>query len=208
MKQLTIVIFAKAPVAGFAKTRLIPALGSAGAARLARRMLDATLRAAVAAGVGSVELCVTPDPAAFDWSTLLGIIRAPSVMVSGQGGGDLGARLARVARRITYANRATLLIGTDCPGLGSSVLCAAAAALEANDAVLVPSLDGGYVLLGLNRYHASLFRGVSWGTATVAAATSARLDALGWTTCRLPALRDIDEPNDLPAVPKGWLDGR
>jgi len=57
-----IVIFAKAPVAGLAKTRLIPALGAETAARLARRMLLHTLHEASEAAVGQVELCVTPHP--------------------------------------------------------------------------------------------------------------------------------------------------
>ena len=55
-----IIIFAKAPVPGFAKTRLIPALGEAGAAGLARQMLFDTLKEALAAGIGPVELCVWP----------------------------------------------------------------------------------------------------------------------------------------------------
>ncbi len=208
MKPITIVIFAKAPVAGSAKTRLIPALGALGAARLARRMLEATLRSAVAAGVGTVELCAAPEVAEFDWADVLGRAHAPGIVVSNQGRGDLGARMARAARRIARGDGATLLIGTDCPALTGKVLRAAAAALEDCDVVLVPSIDGGYVLLGLNRYHPSLFRGVAWGSATVASVTLARVEALGWSIRCLPALRDIDEPGDLAAAPANWLESR
>ena len=62
MSAVRIIIFAKAPQAGLAKTRLIPALGAVGAAQLARRMLEATLASALAADVGPVELCLTPAP--------------------------------------------------------------------------------------------------------------------------------------------------
>ena len=67
MKPVRIVIIAKAPVPGLAKTRLIPALGAQGAALLARRMFEHSVRAALDARVGTVELCVTPGPQAWAW---------------------------------------------------------------------------------------------------------------------------------------------
>ncbi|HSM20899.1 MAG TPA: glycosyltransferase, partial [Rubrivivax sp.] len=57
----SVIVFAKAPVAGMAKTRLAPALGSARAAALAERMLRHALTQAAAADVGPVELCAAPD---------------------------------------------------------------------------------------------------------------------------------------------------
>ena len=60
MTTTRIIVIAKAPVPGFAKTRLIPALGETGAARLAARMLQHTLATALAAGIGPVELCAAP----------------------------------------------------------------------------------------------------------------------------------------------------
>jgi uncharacterized protein len=59
--RTALIVFARAPVAGQAKTRLIPALGAAGAAALAERLLELALGAAVAAGFDTVELCATPD---------------------------------------------------------------------------------------------------------------------------------------------------
>ncbi len=96
MKPLVITIFAKAPQPGFAKTRLIPALGEIGAARLAQRLLMHTLTESLAAGVGRVELCVTPSITDPVWQTFA----VPhDVQWSDQGGGDLGARMARRAQR-------------------------------------------------------------------------------------------------------------
>lgn len=193
-----IVIFAKIPVAGLVKTRLIPALGAQGAARLAAALLDHTVAQALSSGVGPVELCVTPGPHDPVWSRL-----APQATLnwSDQGDGDLGARMARAAQRALSAGEPVLLMGTDCPELTAGRIQTAAASLTAADAVLVPAFDGGYVLLGLNRFDASLFAGIAWSTATVAQETRRRVEQLGWSLQTLPTLHDIDEPADLRWLP-------
>jgi rSAM/selenodomain-associated transferase 1 len=191
MTRTRVVIFAKAPVPGQAKTRLIPALGEAGAARLAQEMLAATVNEAVASGL-DVELCATPAPSAPEWEPFL-----PGVEVTDQGDGDLGERLARATERVIGARENILLIGTDCPELARERLKAAAEALEHYDAVLHPAHDGGYVLLGLRRFDASIFTGIEWSTSAVSAATEARIEALGWSLHIGETLRDIDEPDDL-----------
>ena len=205
MSAVRILIFAKAPVAGLAKTRLIPSLGAQGAADLARRMLTHTLEQALSAGVGPVELCVTPSPADPIWHAF----PAPAAVTwSDQGEGDLGARMARAARRSVGAGEAVLLIGTDCPALDGGQLRLAAQSLETFDATLVPSADGGYVLLGLKRFHASLFEDIEWSTHTVARETLHRLGQLGLRVQIAPSVHDIDEPDDLQWLPQGWLKSR
>ncbi len=196
-----ILVFAKAPVSGRVKTRLIPALGAAGAARLARRLLDHTLAQALAAGCGTVELCASPDFSAPDWAA---VPLPPGVAASVQGDGDLGARLARAARRHLAQGGQVLLIGTDCPALSAVRLRAAAAALADHDAALYPALDGGYTLLGLRADHPSLFTAIPWSTAQVAAVTRARMQILGWRVWVGEALPDIDTPADLVQLPE-WL---
>jgi rSAM/selenodomain-associated transferase 1 len=156
-----ILVFAKAPVSGRAKTRLIPALGAAGAAGLARRLLEHTLAQALAAGCGTVELCASPDFSAPEWAD---VPLPPGVATSAQGDGDLGARLARAARRHLAQGARVLLIGTDCPALSAVRLQAAAAALADHEAALYPALDGGYTLLGLRADHPSLFADIPWST--------------------------------------------
>jgi rSAM/selenodomain-associated transferase 1 len=183
-----IVIFAKQPVPGKVKTRLIPALGEDGAARLAAKMLDRTIEEALATGL-QVELCGDPDPA--------GWYRGPAA-VSAQGEGDLGARLARAAR-----HPPVLLIGSDCPELDRDRLTAAAEALAAHDAILHPATDGGYVLLGLARFDPSIFADIPWSSSAVCAETLARLDALGWRVEVRGTLSDVDEPADLALVGLG-----
>ena len=196
MKATRIVIFAKAPVPGSVKTRLIRVLGAAGAARLAQRMLADTIDHALAAGLSIPELCATPDPDDASWAGHL----PAGVRLSDQGPGDLGQRLAAATRRVIEGGERILLIGTDCPKLNGKRLREAAAQLDAHDAVIHPAFDGGYVLLGLRRTDPSLFDNVAWSTDTVAATTIARISALGWSLFVGDTLQDIDEPADLEAV--------
>lgn len=203
MKPVRIVIFAKAPQPGFAKTRLIPALGAQGAADLARRLLMHTLSEALAAAVGPVELCVTPSAADAVWRKLP---ISEVVQWSDQGEGDLGDRLAHATRRVTDGGESVLLIGADCPELNAACLRQAAQDLRSTDATLFPTADGGYALLGLNRFHSSIFMGIAWSTDTVAFETLCRLEQLGWIVQSHPKLHDIDEPADLKWLPSGWTE--
>lgn len=203
MSPARIVIITKAPIAGFAKTRLIPALGADGAARLARRLLERTVRTALEARLGAVELCVTPAPEHPVWPTL----DLPAGLDwSEQGEGDLGARLARAAQRTIAAGETAILIGTDCPELTPTHLQAAAAALHEHDAALVPSADGGYALLAIRRFHPLLFTAMPWSTDVVARETLRRIGRLGWTVASFPSVHDVDLPADLPRL-HGLLPG-
>ena len=197
-----IIIFAKAPLPGFAKTRLIPVLGPAGAAKLARRMLHRTLDSAMAAAIGPVELCVTPEIVSTAW---LGVDIAQEIEISAQGGGDLGARLARATQRALEYDEAVLLIGTDCVEMSAQLLREAAVALKHKDAVIYPAADGGYALLGLTEFHPSLFDNIAWSTDSVAAETIGRIGQLGWSLEVGALLHDVDEPDDLKRVPVNWL---
>jgi rSAM/selenodomain-associated transferase 1 len=198
MKPMRIVIFAKEPQPGFSKTRVIPALGAQGAATLAKLLLARMLQAAIASEVGVVELCVTPWSSEEVWRKM-GV--PVSVQLTDQGDGDLGVRMARAAQRVIDAGESVLLVGTDCPQLDAGQLQIAALALQGADAALIPALDGGYVLLGLNQYDASIFSGIAWSTSSVAAATQERLQALQWRVQTLAPLHDIDEPADLQYLP-------
>jgi len=198
MTPLRIVVFAKEPRAGFSKTRLIPALGAQGAATLAKQLLTRMLQATIASEVGSVELCVTPWSSEEVWRKM-GV--PGSVHLTDQGDGDLGVRMARAAHRVIDAGESVLLVGTDCPQMDAGQLQIAAKALHGADATLIPAMDGGYVLLGLNQYDASVFSGIAWSTSSVAAATQERLQALHWRVETLAPLHDIDEPADLQYLP-------
>jgi uncharacterized protein len=201
MKSTRIIIFAKAPRPGLAKTRLIPALGAEGAAVLAQRMLFHTVSEALAANAGIVELCVTPSINAAAWSD----IQLPmGIEISDQGEGDLGARMARAAARAVERGEAVLLVGTDCVEMSDDLLREAWLVLHDHDAIIHCTSDGGYALLGLRRFSPFLFGNMPWSTDAVASTTIARLGQLGWSVHVGQMLHDVDEPQDLKYVSKQW----
>jgi len=204
-----VALMAKAPVAGLAKTRLAPLLGPAGAAALAARLLDHAVAQAAAARLGPVTLWTAPDAT---HPTFTRQRQRHGVLLAVQPGGDLGARMATVFTTAwSAAPGPVLLMGSDIPALSAAVLRQAAAALHGHDAVFVPALDGGYTLVGLAAPRAgllqALFDGMTWSTAQVMAQTRARLAAAGMRHAELPALPDIDTPEDLVHLPPGWLAG-
>ena len=203
MKHTRIIVFAKAPQPGFAKTRLIPALGAERAAGLARQMLFNTLHEALAANIGPVELCVTPE---FNQAAWQGIQLPSGIEISDQGEGDLGVRLARASEHALENSGAVLLIGTDCVELSSVLLREAAQALHEYEAIIHCTADGGYALLGIKRFEPFLFSDMPWSTDAVAGTTLARIRQIGWSVHVGETLHDVDEPEDLKYVPAElWL---
>ncbi len=203
--DIAIIVMAKAPRAGLAKTRLIPALGAEGAARLAQRMLQHTLLQAQAAALGPVWLLGTPTADAADF----GLPADHGLQLAAQGEGDLGARMQRAFHTVLGASacRAALMVGTDAPALDTAVLRQAASVLTARDAVFVPAYDGGYALIGLRAAPVlpPLFDDMPWSTPQLMQRTRERLQASGCTHAETPAVADIDEPADLARLPAGWL---
>ncbi len=194
LRSVQIAVLAKAPVPGLAKTRLIPALGEAGAARLQRQLTRSALACAQQAQLGPVALWCAPDTQHRFFRALR--LRS-AVNCLEQPEGDLGARMLAAFEQ--HCQQAPLLlIGTDCPALTPSHLRAAARALiDGEDAVIYPAEDGGYVLIGLRRPEPALFAGVSWSTTEVMAETRARANARGLRLRELETLWDVDVPADL-----------
>lgn len=202
----SILVFAKAPEPGLAKTRLIPALGAAGAARLAAHMLEHACAAAAAARCGPVTLCVSPDAT---HAALQRVATTHGLALQPQGEGDLGQRMQRAFQQAFATADRALLMGTDIPAWSPADLQAAAQALDTHDAVLVPALDGGYALVGLRASAAgalpTLFEGMTWSTPLVLVHTRQRLRQAGLRWIELPAVADVDTPEDLDHVPPAWL---
>ena len=207
-QQTCIILFAKFPAQGMAKTRLQPALGIEGAAQMARRLLLHSIEQAVATGF-TIELCVSPAPTDPCWQ----LLNLPdSLHCSAQAEGGLGLRMLTASQRAlhpleTKRFEQVLLIGTDCPSLTTIRIRQAAQQLEIQDSVMIPAFDGGYVLFGFKQVADRLFSNIEWSTASVAKVTQQRLAELSWSVALLEPLPDIDEPEDLRYLPNGWLDG-
>lgn len=189
-----IIVFARAARPGAVKTRLVPLLGAEGAAALHARMVEHALATARKAALGPVELHCAPD---CDDDFFRFCSNRYRVELVSQAGGDLGARMSAAASTALAAHARVLLIGSDCPVLAARHLRAAdQALLDEPAAVLVPTEDGGYVLLGLTRSDKRVFEGIAWGSDTVLGDTRARLRELGWSWRELETLWDVDRPED------------
>jgi rSAM/selenodomain-associated transferase 1 len=202
-RRTRVVVFAKSPQPGIAKTRLIPALGAQGAASLARRMLTHTLEQSLAAKLGPVELCMSPQPEDPLWAN---VVIPESIERSAQGDGDLGQRMARAVMRVTASDgENVILVGTDCPSLIAAHLTQAARMLAQHDVVMLPASDGGYVLIGMKKPCPEIFTTMPWSTSAVATLTLGRLSKLGLRVWQGQTLHDIDEPVDLVHLPIPFL---
>jgi uncharacterized protein len=189
----SVLVFAKAPRPGYAKTRLIPVLGPQGAAALQARLIEHTLSTVRQAGFRSVQLYGTP---ADDDFLRCCAARYGADLVP-QSEGDLGARMCAALTETLAANRSAILIGTDCPAMTPDDLRRAIRALEhGSDAAFTPTEDGGYALVALRRCDPTLFDGIAWGTPVVMEETRERLRALAWSWQELGLLWDVDTPGD------------
>ncbi|MFO1310908.1 MAG: TIGR04282 family arsenosugar biosynthesis glycosyltransferase [Burkholderiales bacterium] len=189
-----VAIFARAPQAGEAKTRLIPALGPQGAARLQRQLTRRAVEMALDSGAGEVTLWCAPHAGHRFFRAVRQCLR---VECRDQPDADLGRRMLH-AFEAHCARGPLVLIGTDCPALEPHDLRNAAQALrDGHDAVVVPAEDGGYVLIGLRRPLPFLFEGIAWGTDSVMRATRDRLRAHQARWCEPKVLWDVDRPEDL-----------
>ena len=191
-------MFAKAPVPGEVKTRLVPPLTNDQAAELYRRLVNHTLATATNAKLCPVELWCTPTSHHVFFEhchTRYG------VTLHSQQGDDLGIRMLHAFADALQRSKFTILIGTDCPELTHKDLASALGYLQQGfDAVLNPALDGGYVLIGLRQTAAELFTGIDWGTGAVLEETRTRLRRLGWKWLELKEKRDLDRPEDLERI--------
>jgi rSAM/selenodomain-associated transferase 1 len=195
VEPVSIAVLAKAPVAGFAKTRLIPALGAGRAAKLQARLTDRTVEAACAAATGPVTVWATPDETHASFRMLQ---THRKVALARQPDGDLGARILAALKA---SGGATLVIGTDCPAMMPAHLRKAADVLRGGaDAVVYPAEDGGYVLIGMRKALPPLFAGMRWSTSEVMDETRRRLRYHRLTWQEPVRLWDVDVPEDLPRL--------
>jgi rSAM/selenodomain-associated transferase 1 len=191
-EPVEIAILAKAPVPGFAKTRLISLLGAERAALLQAQLIERAANTAAGAKLGAVTLWGAPDQGD---PLFQKVCARHCFALRRQAEGDLGARMLAAARA---AKGPVLVVGTDCPSLTPMLLRSAADILRGgSDAVILPAEDGGYVLIGMRRAQPALFDSMPWGTGCVLGETRQRLMQLGLTWQEPALLWDVDVPADL-----------
>lgn len=201
--RVPVCVFAKPPVPGRVKTRLAVAIGEEEAAQLASAMLGDVWNA-VASVADALPVLASAEAAAFP--------HLPAgITIWLQGEGDLGQRMERIAKRGIAAAGRVLLLGADSPELRPEHIGLALQTLQMHDAVIGPSFDGGYYLLGLARCPDGLLLGLPWSTPETCTRTEERLQSLDFSLALLPPLGDVDVLADLLACAspgpntKNWI---
>jgi rSAM/selenodomain-associated transferase 1 len=189
-----VALFAKAPVAGRVKTRLGPALSPEEAAEVAGACLEDTLERFSRRRELALTLFLDGEPR----DALLALATRLGVPIRPQTEGSLGERLRVALGGLLEAGHAgAIAIGSDSPTLPAARVAAAAAALRAHDAVLGPTEDGGYYLIGVSKPAWALFEGIPWGTSGVARATRERAAEAAISLAELEPWYDVDDEETL-----------
>ena len=192
-----LIVFAKAPVPGTVKTRLVPAVDFETAALLHTALVERALDTAKRSELAAIELCCAPDSRHGFFESCAEDF---GVALTEQGEGNLGERMLRTLTRRLASHAALIIIGADCPALTAKHIAGAASTLRAHDVVLTPAEDGGYVLIGATRVDEKMFDGIEWGSNQVLAQQRRNLEKLGFTWHEMPTLWDVDRPEDLPRL--------
>lgn len=186
-------LFARTPEPGRVNTRLIPAIGEYGAARLHVEMLR-WKAAELAANHDNLQLWVSPSA---DHPVITELAQQHGFGLFLQFGRDLGERMGRALAAALGKAPGAVLLGTDCPPLPGSSVREALDRLDTCDAVFSPAEDGGFGLIAVRRFDPRLFEAVPWGTDGVMAAVRVRMGRLGWRWHELAPCWDVDRPADL-----------
>jgi hypothetical protein len=185
-----VIVFAKRPMPGEAKTRLGATLGDAQAAGVYARLLYAYLLNLIGSDL-FIELSLSSaDDVSFFGAAF------PETDVTVQSEGDLGTRM-RMAFERAFAQgcEQVVLTGSDIPALDSTLVASAFGRLADNpqSVVLGPAADGGYYLVGMAAPAADIFDGIAWSTGRVLEQSLARLAREGRPVTLLRQLEDLDD---------------
>lgn len=193
------IVFAKNPVLGQVKTRLLPLLSPEGAASLYRAFLVDWCNALSTLPASDLVIAYTPPDALRDMKSLIG--EHPIYIPQGDSG--LGERLTAMSRwACDQGYEKFLLVGSDSPTLPIAYIERAMELLESRDVVIGPSTDGGYYLIGFSRSGAertipAIFQDIAWSTEHVLRATLEKVDGTNAKVGVLSPWYDVDTPSDL-----------
>ncbi|OGS17848.1 MAG: hypothetical protein A3J83_08610 [Elusimicrobia bacterium RIFOXYA2_FULL_40_6] len=193
-----LIIFAKYPQKNKVKTRLAKEIGAQKAAELYKSFVEQTLLTARKAGGAGVDIFVNIKP-----STVLNKFKkwlGQDLQYMKQQDLGLGAELSAVFTALfNKGYKKVIAIGTDTPDLPVKFINEAYSRLSKCDAVIGPSKDGGYYLIGLNKNKlcSKVFNNINWSTGTVFDSTVKILKENSASYCVLKEWQDIDNLEDL-----------
>jgi rSAM/selenodomain-associated transferase 1 len=195
--EASLLVFAKSPVVGQVKTRLIPDIGPEAAMSLYEELLTRTLNTANNSTIKDIQLWLSGDPNHPFFKTFNEL---DAIKFKQQTGKDLGEKMFNAFENVLTDCSYAILIGSDCPTLTINDLKSAAEMLEGDkDIVLGPAKDGGYYLIGLRKNNAELFSNIDWGNDSVFSKTTAKVEKLNLNLGLLTVRSDVDRFSDLQA---------
>jgi uncharacterized protein len=197
-EERCLIMFAKYPEKGKVKTRLCQSWDEELVVRLYRAFIE-DLLARLSGGDYGFRIAYHPRNRAKDFRREFG--EAFSYLP--QTGVDLGEKMHNAFKKsFSEGFQAVVVIGSDSPDLPSRIVNEAFAALEKGGAVIGPSCDGGYYLIGFSgeSFTPAAFAGIKWGMESVGKTTMDILENAGISVHVLPAWRDIDRPEDVAAL--------
>lgn len=195
-RKESLLVFARFPELGKAKTRLNPAFGDVHAMAIYKQLAHKTIE--LASRFAAEQDCALSIHFSGGDCHLMASEFGRELIFVEQVDGDLGARLTRATEQeFSRGAHRVVVIGTDCYGLCESQLQLAFDTLRSHDVVLGPATDGGYYLIGMNHHQAFLFEDIEWGSSRVLAQTSITARQAGKSLCLLEPLPDVDHPEDV-----------
>lgn len=167
-----LIIFAKAPVAGNVKTRLIPEYSPDQANIIHQQLLEYTVAGLNRIDGVDVQLHCSPDQ---NHNFFQYLKFQYKIKLLDQSSGDLGKKMSTALFNALLDYKKAVLIGADIPAIDKTYIKWAFTKLERNETVLGPAEDGGYVLVGLTKPQSNMFDGIKWGVADVLQQTIDRM---------------------------------
>lgn len=195
-KSLLIILY-RNPEMGKVKTRLAATLGKEKALEIFKKLALHTKMITQGVPVDKIVFYSHSIDLMDIWSNAI-------YLKALQKGDDLGERMRDAfASGFESGYHSICIIGTDCFELQTHAIQRAFEALKSVDAVIGPARDGGYYLLGMQRFYPAFFRNKQWSTETVFHDTVRDFESLGLNYMKLETLRDVDTEADLP---EEWSD--
>lgn len=186
-----LLIFVKNPEKGTVKTRLAKTVGHEKALNTYLKLLDYT-----------IEVAEKVEAKKQIWYSLFADnsdgLGGPGFEKKVQHGENLGIRMSAAFKQgFNDGFKKILIIGSDCPGISAEIIENGYDRLDRQDVVIGPSEDGGYYLIGSNKFIPEIFNEIPWSTENVYPETIRVLKNKSLSYSLLPVLNDIDTEEDL-----------
>ena len=194
-----LIVYAKRPLAGYAKTRLGEKIGFEESAGIYARFLYQSLLELVKLDRAEISIKLSLASSA---DVPFFRLAFPEFQIRSQSAGNLGQRFAHSFQKaFDQGAAAVMVIGTDIPDLDRSIIQSGFEALNENEVVIGPDMDGGYYLIGTRLRTANLFENIDWSSERVFQQTERLILAQGLSLFYLPTLSDVDTDADY----RRWL---